>query len=220
MRPARVAWPHGDPSDVIRSVLAQGAYRHESRAPVPTERTDLAGTILRWIITHVLRPIFHPIFAAARQTRGVGAILGVVIVIVALLALAYGVYRLIAAFTRRGARAPGTRDAVALLRPRSCAHWRERARAAARAGDFAAAIAALFAAALATLDERGIVAFDSTRTAGEYRRLVARARAPAGDGFDRLAERFVYAAYAQDVVTSEDFARAERAFDAFEPALA
>jgi hypothetical protein len=85
---------------------------------------------------------------------------------------------------------------------------------------YAGAIAALFGAALAELDARGLVAFDATRTPGEYRRLVRRARAQASVPFDDLAERFVRALYAPERPQPADYEAAERALAALEPALA
>jgi len=93
------------------------------------------------------------------------------------------------------------------------------ARAAATRADYALAISLLFRAALRRLDAGGIVDYDAARTAGEYRRAVRRACAPAASPFDVLALAFTLATYAQRPVAEGDWTAAGDAYERFGPAL-
>jgi hypothetical protein len=220
------AWPHGDPDAVVRGILATAPYRHAAVAAESHSKPAKSGWQLfgEWFHDHVWEPFWHvfrdPIGHALGGIANVGAPIGYAVVGVACLVLAFVIYRLAIAFARPASDA-GARDAVPgayLARALSSAQLRARAAETARAGDYGRAIAALFAAALALLDERAIVAFDSTRTPGEYGRLVRRATPRAAQPFGDLCGRFVTAAYAQRIATADDYAQAERAFVAFDPA--
>jgi hypothetical protein len=212
-----VTWPHGDPNAVAARVLSDPAYRHAkaTTAAAPAESPFL--TILRWIWHHVIAPLLHPLAHAVAATRGVGTVAGTIMVVAALLGLAFVIFRLVLSLVRvpgpggAGGRAAAVRG---LDVERSAFDWRRVAR-----GDYARAIAALFSAALVELDERAVVAFDATRTPGEYRRLVRRARAAAAPAFDELTERFNHALYAAGTPVAAEYAAAERALAAFAPAL-
>jgi len=214
------AYSHGDPDQVIRSVLTDPAYRSAAPTTAVQPQPSLWETAWHWFADHVLSPLFHPIARALAASRGAGTIVGMVLVALALGLLAFVGFRLAIAFAgpalaagpRGGARGAGE---PAL----SVGDLLAAARAAAARGAYAEAIAALFRAALAELDERAIVTFDAARTPGEYRRAVRRARAAAAGPFDELAERFVRAAFADATPQRAEFDAAERAFAAFAPAL-
>jgi hypothetical protein len=211
-------WPHGDPDAVARAILAQPAYR---RIPASTDvapQPSVWQILWDWIVDHVLRPLFGPISHALGSAHPVGAAFGIVLIAIALLALAFLVFRLAVAFVGPAlARGRDVASGVALDAERTREDWLAAARAAAARGDYARAIAALFSASLAALDERSIVPFDPARTPGEYRRMVRQATRPASAAFDELSDRFVRAAYAPSVPARADFDAAERAFAAFEP---
>jgi len=210
-------WAHGDPNAVARAILAQPAFR---RAP---ESTDVKPAptfweaIAQWVVDAV-RWLFRPIATALGHATGVGTVIGVVLIGLALVAFVYLVFRLAVAFARPafGRAADGSSERR-LENEHTRADWLALARAAAANGDYAHAIAALFAAALAALDERAVVAFDPARTPGEYRRLVRRQARRASEPFDELTERFVRAAFAGRVAGRDDFDAAARAFASFEP---
>ena len=216
-----MTWPHGDPAAVVGRVLANPAY---ARAPATVRGNPLQSLFalaLRWLVDHVLRPLFHPFARALAASHGLSSAIGAGVIVVTLGVLAFAVFRLVlalAATTRRASLQP--EDARPLAPERSAAASRVAARAAAARGDFGAAIANLFAAALAALDARGLVPFDPARTPGEYRRLVRRARREAAPAFDELSERYVRAAFAARAAAGGDFEAAERALDALEPDLA
>jgi hypothetical protein len=216
-----MAWPHGDPNALVKDILAQPDYRTSAHEVVAAPQPPLWETLWNWFVDHVLRPLFHPLAGAFKATQGVGTVVGVVLIVAFVLLVAFLVYRLILAFVRAGTRPKrGSWSGTALEERRPSYAWRELARRAAATGDYRMAVAALFSAALAALDERAIVAFDGARTPGEYRRLVRGARRDAAPPFDDLAARFVRAAYAEAETGPNDFAEADRAYAAFEPALA
>ena len=209
-------FPHGDPSAVIRDVLAQAAYRHVPATVAAPLQKSLLEIVFGWIFDHIIKPLLAPIGRALGAGRGVGTALGIVTIGIAALVLAYLVYRL----AMRFARPPLVLDAVtqsSLDGPHDTADWVAFARLAAARGDFAEAIAALFAAALATLDAAEIVRFDAARTPGEYRRIVRRERELAADAFDDLAQSFVRARFAPQPVDAVAFGIASGAFERFEP---
>ena len=215
-----MTWPHGDPNAVVARILRDSAYRTLPATSAAKPQESPLIVVLRWIWEHAIRPLLHPLAHAAVATRGIGAVAGYVLVVLALLGLAFLVFRLTVAVARRPVRESGPAGtAFALDVERGAREWRTLARAAAARGDYAHAIAALFNAALAELDERAVVAFDPARTPGEYRRLVRRARAAAAPPFDILTERFDRALYAEEPPHAAEFEAAERALAAFEPAL-
>jgi hypothetical protein len=174
-----------------------------------------------WIVDHILRPLLHPIGSALAKSQGVGKWVGLLLIVLALCALAFLIFRLVIAFVRpRRDEAPLERGLRSLAAERSSTQWLALAREAAANGDYERAIAGLFAAALAALDERAVIALDPARTPGEYRRLVRRARPDAGAAFDELTERYVRAAYAEAAPERADFDAAERAYTSFGPKVA
>ncbi|MBD5607146.1 MAG: DUF4129 domain-containing protein, partial [Candidatus Eremiobacteraeota bacterium] len=212
--------PHGDPSRVVRTILAEPGYHLGAPSTAVAHQTilELAWT---WLVDHVLRPLWHPIVKVLEASQGVGTAIGFLLIALALAAFAFIAFRLVVAFARpaRSQASVAPSPGSSLVTARSSIAWREFARQAAARGDYGNAIACLFAAALVALDERAVVVFDAARTPGEYRRSVRRASVEAAPPFDELAERFVRAAYAADEPTASDFHAAERAFAAFEPAM-
>jgi hypothetical protein len=214
-----VTWPHGDPDAVVRSVLAEPAYR----LPAPSTNVAPQKTLLElawsWLVHHVLNPLFGPIARALGASHNAGTAAGVVLVIVALLGLAFVVVRLALAFGRHAVRASASNVSSLGELGFAATDWRLVAHEAAARGDYARAIAALWAAALVVLDERALVTLDPARTPGEYRRIVRRVGPAAAVPFDTLGERFVYATYAPGAASARDFEVAELALRAFEPAV-
>ena len=213
-------WPHGDPNVVAKAVLAEPAYRHAAASNDAAPSPDIWQILWQWFVDHVLRPLLGPLHVAFDASKGVGTVVGIVLIVAALCLLGFLIFRLAIAFAPRAALEREADGLRALGEERTRADWLALARDAAARGDYASAIAALFAAALAALDERALVAFDPARTPGEYRRLVRRERAAAAPAFDELANRFIYAAYAPDAPLRSDFEAAARAFENFEPLVA
>ncbi len=215
----KTPWPQGDPNDVVRSVLAQPAYRAAGATTNVRPKATLLQLTWSWLYEHIVRPLLHPIARALAGTHGVGTAIGLALIVTACGVLAFVVFRLAVAFARPATRRSSASYSGTLDLSRSAADWRTLAREAAERGDYARAIAALFSAALTALDERSIVAFDGARTPDEYRRIVRRVRVSAAASFDELANHFVYAAYASQMPDARAFAAAECAYAALEPEI-
>jgi hypothetical protein len=214
-----VAWPHGDPDAVARSVLAQPAY-HVPSTTAAAPHADLLTVIFEWL-GKLLHPLAHWLEGAAGSARPFGTLAGALVLAAVLGVLALLLWRIVNALLKDPPRPrlPGG-FAGGTLTERSATDWRELAERAAHAGDYARAIAALFSGALAALDERALVPFDAARTPGEYRRLVRRAKPALAGPFDALSRAFVRAAFAPSVPQRDDYERAAGTYDALVPALA
>ena len=188
-------WPHGDPRDLARAIVADPRYHGTTSgaAPVPS----IIGRILDWIgarINDLVHAIGH---ALGAQTP-----LNVAIGVAVLAAAAAGLVFLGVRFLRLPARRHRPPVASsALERPQTSAELVAQALAAARQERWHAAASALARAALRALDERGRLRFDPARTPGEARRLLHDA---AFDAFEREATTALFAAGA---ATQERFAR-------------
>jgi hypothetical protein len=216
LRRAGARWPHGDPNDIVRSILHDPAYRERPLAAL--REPSLWERFLHWL-QGMLRPFFERLAGVLGASSKLGSVFGYVLIALAFLALAVLIAQLLRAYYDRAPlRAAGPR-AAGIERERSFGEWRALATACAERGEYARAIHALFAAALAGLHERALVPFDPARTPGEYRRLVRGAKASAAPAFDALSERFVYASYAPIVAGRAEYEAAARAFSLLEPDL-
>jgi hypothetical protein len=204
----------------VRRLLAEPAFAHTLVSTNAAPQRTVLEIVWGWLVQHVVTPLFAPLARAFSAAQNVGTAAGVVLIVVALVALAFVIVRLALAFARAGRRTPDARAAVALAGEIAvdAATWRERASVAAGRADYGLAIAALWMAALCVLDERALVPFDPARTPGEYNRLVRRSRALAAAPFASLGERFVYATYARARALPADYDAALASFAAFEPA--
>jgi hypothetical protein len=213
------AFPHGDPNDVVRSILRDPAYHERALAAAP--EPSLWERFLQWVLD-VLRPLFARLGGVLGETSKFAPALAYALIAVALaglvLLLALLVRSLVEAhYARRRAR-PNA-EGEALEAERGYDEWQTLAMACAQRGEYARAIRALFGAALAGLHERALVPFDPARTPGEYRRLVRGARATAAPAFDALTERFVYASYAPGITGRSEYEAASLAFAKLDPEL-
>lgn len=219
--PSHPAWQHGDPAVVARRILAEPAYRGLARTTTAKPAESFWQLAWDWLVQHVLRPIFGPVLHAASASRGVGTLVGIVLIVLSLAALVFVVARLAFAFGREARPKRGDATATGALaeNERSSRAWRDAAREAARRGDWGGAIAAFFSAARRVLDERDAIAFDAARTPGEYARLVRREAIPGAADFAALTGTFERARYAASPPTAADAAAAERAFAVFAPEI-
>lgn len=197
-----VVWPHGDPRDVARAIVADPRFHGTTSDGTP--QPNFLDRVLAWLgqrLVELLRAIGH---ALGAQTP-----LSVVIGTAVLVAAAVGVVVLVVWFVRRPGRrqaAPGRQ--VRLERAPTSAELFAQALAAARAERWHAAASLLVRAALHALDERGRLRFDPARTPGEARRLLHDA---AFDAFEREATTALFAAGA---ATPDRFARLRAAYAA------
>ena len=194
-------WPHGDPRDVVRAIVADprfhGSTSSGAPAPGPIDR------ILGWLgqrLGDLLHAIGHVLGARTPLNLAIGAI--VLIVVAAALAF------LIARFLRLPARRQRAAAGTALDRAFTSGDLIAQALVHARAQRWRAAASALARAALHELDERGRLRFDPARTPAEARRLL---RDPAFDAFEREATTALFAAGA---ATPERFARLQATYAA------
>jgi hypothetical protein len=208
-------WPHGDPNAVVKEILAQPAYQKSVTghdAPV----LQFWYEFWRWV-DHVTSPFFKWLDRVLSSGHGTAQVVTVLVVAVTTALVAFLIYRLAIAFARPlvERRRPAVEGP---LNGRFGAdEWRALAAECAASGEYARAIAALFAAALSLLDESALVPFDSARTPGEYRRLVRRENETIAGPFDVLTERFVHAAFAEELPRRGDFEAASAAFGALRP---
>ncbi len=192
-------WPHGDPRDVARAIVADPRYA----VAVPARPAQASWfDLLRSWLGGLLRGLLHGIDRALGAHNALEAMIGFGVIAAAFTLLGWGCYVLVRSFARgtRGRKRPAglaESDSGAV----DCAALREAALAAARAGRYREAAAALFSWVLHALDERGRIVYDPARTPGEYRRLV---RDPL---FDAVAGDAVLALFAPAEPTAELFER-------------
>jgi hypothetical protein len=193
-------WPHGDPRDVIRHVLADPRF---ARAPKrAAEKTWFE------MLTDALGDLWHRITEPLRHLTGNSA-LTTAIGIAVLVVVAAGLTVVIALFVTRIARRRARSAAVATATEFGAGARKLLGLAleAAAAGRYHEAAALLWASALRALDEGGRVHYDPSRTPGEWRRIV---RDPS---FDALARDAVVALFADRDADAALFARMRESYD-------
>jgi hypothetical protein len=195
-----VTWPHGDPRDVARAILADPRFRGDTDGKVPPP--NVLDRILSWLGER-LRDLVSLIAHLVGANHPAGVALGTAVLVASAVLVLYLGYRL--ARTIRRTQHPA-RTAVLLDDMPTSRELYARALAAARAERWHEAAAALFASALRAFDERGRLPFDPARTAGEARRLV---REPA---FDELARDGTFALFGRGGADAGRYARMHDAY--------
>jgi hypothetical protein len=201
------AWPHGDPRDVVRSIVSDAHYHLAAGAKgAPRSWFDVARD---WL-AGVLRALMHRLDRAFGARNPFEAAVGFALIGAAFAILAFASYTLVRLYARRPRDQPA-RGAAASFVPaaQTAAALRNAARAAAQARHYRVAAALLFLSAARALDEGGRIAYDPARTPGEYRRLV---RDPA---FDALASDAVVALFAAAEPRDELYERMSGSYDHF-----
>lgn len=205
-----IAQPPHDASATAAAILAQPVYKQEPTKKAPPAKESVWEKILRWFGDKIGR-LFDGL---ARATQGVpflGDIFAIVLIGVAVLGLAYVAYRIADVFLVR--RNPvATQDGDLMPVGASAEQLHQAALDEARSGSYARAVALLFHASLMVLDRTDRVAYDPSRTAGEYRRIVRRKAQSIAADFDSLARIFTTAAYADEPVNERDWMQASAAF--------
>jgi hypothetical protein len=200
-------WPHGDPRDVARAIVADPRYDTGALTP-PAQGSWLDDVWSR--IAHELHDMLRALDHALGAHNPFDVAIGFVVIGGAFGLLGFAGYVVARSFLR-GANRPRRNDLGAAAAPahRSATALRSAALAAAHARRYREAAALLFASAMYALDERGRIAYDAARTPGEYRRLV---RDPA---FDALAGDAVVALFAAAEPRADLFERMNGAYDRF-----
>lgn len=208
--PSGAVTPQSSPAQIAEKVLSARAYQVGGAGLAPAPHETLWEKLLAFI-AKLLGRILSGIFRATASTPILGQIFAVVFVLLLIAALGYLVFRLFDAFSRRrpsaqrddGSPIPQSIDPDELYR---CGLG------AASAGRYAQAVAMIFQASLANFDRQGMVAFDPSRTPGEYRRAVRRKAAAASFDFDTIAQAFVMAAFAERAVSHQDWSAVDAAY--------
>lgn len=199
-----------DLETAARSILAEPAYRVDATKPAQPQQPTIWERILDWIV-NMLGRLFGGLAEATQKVPIVGTILGYAIIAAAILGLAFVGYRIARGLTsRREAVSAGLGEALPVSANADALY--SLARDEARSGNAAAAVALLYQAALVLLDRVDRVAYDPSRTPGEYRRLVRRNAQAIADAFDALARLFVAVAFARARIGTDEWGRADAAY--------
>jgi len=202
-----VRWPHGDPRDVARTVLADPRFHAAASGPQPKPWWQLLLDALHALWDRLFGP-----FGKLVSNETVSNIIGLAVLIAAAGLLIYVAYR----FGRRWSRVRPVRRggvaAIALDEEADARTLRVRAHQAFAEARYHDAAALLWLSALRALDERGQVRYDPSRTPGEWRRVV---HDPA---FDVLARDAVIAFFGEGGVDAELVGRMGDAYDRIVPA--
>jgi hypothetical protein len=194
-------WPHGDPREVIRRIVAEPHYQRAPQHAGEKSWLDYLGDGLHRLWQMLIAPL--------RSLTGNGTvseIIGLLVLAAVVVVLAVLIVRVVRQVRRRDAR----RHAVAPSALGAGADARTllaRALEAAAAGRHHDAAALLWASALHALDERGRVRYDPARTPGEWRRVVGE------PGFDALARDAVTALFGERGADAELVARMRASYD-------
>ena len=192
------------------SILAEPAYRVAPTKPAQAPQETIWERILDWIITQFDR-LFGGLAQATQKIPVVGKIIGYAIVGAAIVGLVFVGYRIARRLTsRRDNVSANLGDALPINATADDLY--AIARDQARSGNAAPAVALLYQAALMLLDRVDRVAYDPSRTPGEYRRLVRRKAQTTADAFDALARLFVAVAFGRVRAGSDDWDRADAAY--------
>ena len=197
-----VVWPHGDPREVVRAIVADPRFHGTTSGSAPAP--NLLDRIVAWCAARLM-DLMHAIGHVLGSRTPLNVAIGfIVLALIAVAAIVLAVrFARLPSRARRATPAsvaiPGTMTSAALIRA---------ALAAARAERWHEAASALARAALHALDECGRLRFDPSRTPGEARRLM---RDPAFDAFEREATT---ALFAEGAATAERFARLRAAYAA------
>lgn len=200
--------PH-DPGLLARQILSEPRFRLHVQAPPARTWWDVAREWIadRW--AQLIDALSRHVHLSSGASVALGDVLLVLIVLLVVLVAA----RLLLNIGLEGRDAVSDSSTPLVLAAQArdlCA----AARRAAEQGAYASAIALIFQAALATFDARGLLRNDPARTVNECRRDV-RVRAPRlHAAFEVLARAFTAAVYAEDRVAAEDWAAAQRAYEA------
>lgn len=195
-----VLWPHGDPRDVARAIVADPRFHGNTSNAAPAQ--SLIDRIWAWIAGQLME-LMHGIGHALGTRTPLKVAIGfIVLALIAATVVALAV-RFVRLPARRRRASPAS---VALTDAVTSAELVRQALAAAQNERWHAAASALARAALHALDERGRLRFDPSRTPGEVRRVLHDA---AFDAFEREATTALFAEHA---ATADRFARLRAAY--------
>lgn len=209
--------PALDPSSTARAILADPEYANKETGPAPPHQKTMWERFQDWL-ARLIQNLFGNIFEATSNSKPLGTLLAIALIAAGIALISLVGYRLALMFwaRRRPVRERQGEEIAAL--PDGDSLYAS-SRDAARRGQYARAATLLFQASLMLLDRAASVAYDPTRTAGEYRFAVRHARASAAPPFDALARIFTLAAYATAPVSQGHWTQAQSAYLALSAAL-
>jgi hypothetical protein len=195
-----------------RELATPGRY-HLSTKVAPPPQPTLWEQLWKWVWDR-LTDLWNALSSRVHLGPAGAIAIGDILIGLAVLALVFGVIRLLAEFQIDRRRAA----AVEALNPtRDARKLYDSATAAARKGDLTAASRLLFAAAVVALDLRGVVTEDPSATVGDLRRALRSRQTELVAPFDVVAAPFVASTYAERTVEPADWERAHAAFLTFAP---
>ncbi|HXW51271.1 MAG TPA: DUF4129 domain-containing protein [Candidatus Acidoferrales bacterium] len=210
------AIPGVAPAAVATRVLAGKDYHVSGTDQPATQRKTLWDRVIEFL-QDLFGRIFSGIFSATASNPIIGQIIAALLVALLVVVVCYLAFRIIQALTQR--RAPDRVDEGAPLPARADPDLFYRLGAeAANEGRYAQAVALLFQASLAWFDRQGKLTLDPALTPAEYRRAVRRSVERASPYFDKLAQAFVLAAFAERPVSESDWSEADSAYTALRTA--
>jgi hypothetical protein len=195
-----VVWPHGDPRDVARAIVAGPRYRGTTSGDLPPP--NLWERFLAWLGAR-LGELLHAIGHVLGARSPVNVAVGILVLAIAAAALVFLLVRFVRLPARRHRAEPAS---VPFAGAATSAELVAQTLAAARSERWHDAASLLARAALHALDECGRLRFDPARTPGEARRLLHDA---AFDAFEREATTALFAAHG---ATPERFERLRAAY--------
>ncbi len=181
-----------DPDAVVRAILAQAAYRPQSRAGADDEWWY---AFWEWV-GKLFRPLDEALRAVAgRDSRNLTIVAACALVLAAL-ALGFVAYRVGSRLVRPSVRnvTRGRREEASASRPAGAIL--ASAIEASRAGRYREAAVLLYLACVHALDQSGRIPYAASRTVGEYRLLVARSAPGLSEPFAQTSALFTRAVYA------------------------
>jgi hypothetical protein len=196
-----------------RELATPGRY-HLSTKIAPPPAQPWYQQIVQWL-REQFQKLWDSLYGRVHIGPSGTVAIGEVLLVLAVLALVFGLIRLLAEYQiDRRSRAAAIE---ALRAPQDARELYERAHAAARNGDFAAASRLLFAASVVALDLRGVVKEDPSATVGDLRRALRAREAGLVPPFDAVSAPFIASAYAERPIETADWERARDAFLTFAP---
>lgn len=155
--------------------------------------------------------LWNALFGKVKVSQNERGAFGDLALAIVLLALIVAIVRLLAGVQiERAARRGGSHEELGAQRSARALYW--EAVALADRGDYGHAVRVLFMAAVTALDLRGVVRDDAGATVGELRRELRARDARLAEPFDRVANPFVTAAYAESPIGDAEWQRARDAY--------
>ncbi len=198
-----------DPHTLAIGILRNRALYHFSPVQLAPAKTWW-DRFSSWMRTQWDR-FWKLIFSRVRVSSGAGLVFGDLLLILSALAVVVAGVRLLSLVQFRGA--PPGPPSRALPRVAGGSELYAQSCAAARRGAYADAISKLFLATLYVMDSGGAIDAEPARTVGELQRELRAADSALVPAFERIAQIFTAAVYAERPLLRDDWLRASEAYN-------